>query len=220
MNNVSIVVVILIILLVIYYFYQKNNQQPVEGMSDVEDGRLMTVRDNRRPSGLKQAVRPQTILPRYSEDHTDVLVDDLIGQMQGDGNYRQWGPDRSGDDLVDSISDRSGSLGYFEPEDTLQSDYAPFRSINKQQLKFNKMEHPYDQDTYDPRNFSFKKKMWQLRTSDDLRDRFNSKKLLPQEYEENWFDVIPHESTRLIDGNHWIDPSIAIGVSYNPRISS
>lgn len=216
MDTAYVVIIILIILIIIYFIYQQNNQQPQvtvkEGMC-ATDGVRRDVRKGGRPTGLKNGVIPRNVKPRYSEDHADALVDNLIGQMQGDGNYRQWGPNRSGDDLAESNSNLPGSLGSFKPEDTMASDYAPFRSINKEQLKYNKMEHPYDEDTYDPRNFSFKKKQWKMKTFDDLRDNFNSKKLLPQEVEDDWFDVIPHDSTRLIDGTHWIDPSIAIGVS-------
>ena len=103
----------------------------------------------------------------------------------------------------------------FSDDDPMENrnNYGPFKSLAQKQLNFNRIEHPFDQEAYDPRNFSLKKKMWKMRTQDDLRDQFNVKKLLPQEVEDDWFDIIPHESTQRIQGTELLDPSIAIGVS-------
>jgi hypothetical protein len=63
----------------------------------------------------------------------------------------------------------------------------------------------------DPREFVYKKKKFIKRTPDDVKDLFDIEKMLPQEIEDDWFDVEPLRTTKRIKGN-LLHPKYLIGV--------
>lgn len=62
-----------------------------------------------------------------------------------------------------------------------------------------------------PKEFLYKKKKFIKRTPEDVKDLFDVEKMLPQEIEEDWFDVEPLRTTKRIKGN-LLHPKYLIGV--------
>ena len=61
-------------------------------------------------------------------------------------------------------------------------------------------------------NFTYKKQKFVKKSAQDIKDLFDVEKLKPQEY-ENWFDVVPQQSTKHIKGIHLIHPKEHLGIS-------
>ena len=126
----------------------------------------------------------------------DTIIDDLVAQYT----------------TVNRPID--GGIGTFTGMDPMAGEHGAFGDYPvKRQLNFNKTEQPYSDDAHDHRDFSYKKKMFTRRTPEDIKAQFDVNKMLPQEYEEDWFDAEPLLSTKKIKGTHLIHPKVHLGVN-------
>lgn len=128
-------------------------------------------------------------------------------------------PDDMSNDLVDNlvaqytISESSKGTGSFEPRDPMADNHGVFAEyVKKKQINMEKMEKPFSNDSSDPRNFSYKKKNFTLKTPDEITDLLNSNNLLPHEIND-WFDVTPLQTTQKIQGTHLMHPKVHMGVN-------
>ena len=113
---------------------------------------------------------------------------------------------------------------------------------HKRQLNMKKMEQPFLEDEYDARDYSyrpnrlrkpknntrsdsesetdsdsrdfmFRKRKYTKRTPADVKDQFDINKMLPNEFEDDWFDIEPLLSTKKLSGTHLLHPKVHMGVN-------
>lgn len=198
-NILSFVIIGAIVIAFIYYMTKSDDKIENDGIVNQanSDGESDTVDRNREMSrSAARLVRPPQLENRRADDVTGSLVDDVISQY--------------------TVEDRpmEGGTGSFKPDDPMASDLGEFNGYGrKRQLNMKKMEKPFVDDENDPRNFSYKKKAFTLRTPDDVKELFDINKMLPQEIEEDWFDVEPLQTTKKIRGTHLIHPKVHMGVN-------
>lgn len=194
-NILSFVIIGAIVIVFVYYMMRRDEPVHNDGIVSAAnaDGESHTTTSNRE-SG--RPVRPPQLENRRPDDITGSLVDDVISQY--------------------TVEDRpmEGGTGSFSPSDPMASDLGDFNGYGrKRQLNMKKMEKPFVDDEDDPRNFSFRRKAFTLRTPDDVKELFDINKMLPQEIEEDWFDVEPLQTTKKIKGTHLIHPKVHMGVN-------
>lgn len=184
------------VLAVIFYINQNDDQLiPNEGIvtaADQAHGSKTSIVSRSDP----RVVRPPMLDNRKYDEISNNIVDDLVAQY--------------------TVEDRpmEGGAGSFGPADPMSENHGAFNGYEKKrQLNMKKMETPYSDDEYDPRDFSYKKKKFTRRTPEDVADQFDINKMLPQEIEEDWFDVEPLLTTKKIKGTHLIHPKVHMGVN-------
>lgn len=199
-SNVLIGLFVVIILFAVIYYLNQNDDQPIHNDGTVQP-HMDFERGGNFPRNLKggnaRPANPPMIDNRKANDVSDSLVDDLIAQY--------------------SVEDRpidGGGNGSFTACDPMADKHGPFSGYGKKrQLNFRQIEKPYSDAEYDARDFSYKKKKFTKRTPDDVKELFNINKMLPQEVEEDWFDVEPLLTTKKIKGTHLIHPKVHMGVN-------
>jgi len=184
------------VLAVIFYINQSDDQlihnEGVVTAVDRLHGSKTSIVDRSDP----RAVRPPILDNRGYDDISNNIVDDLVAQY--------------------TVEDRpmEGGSGSFGPADPMSENHGAFDGYEKKkQLNMKKMETPYSDDEYDPRDFSYKKKKFTRRTPADVSDQFDINKMLPQEIEKDWYDVEPLLTTKKIKGTHLIHPKVHMGVN-------
>ena len=194
-SNMLIGLFIGVILIATIYYLNKNDDQPIPN-----EGSIKTAVSGNQVNGSGVQFRPANppmIDNRKSDEISNSIVDDLVAQY--------------------SVQDRpidGGGSGSFTACDPMAEQHGLFDNYGKKrQLNFRKMEKPYTEDEYDPRDFSYKKKKFTKRTPDDVKELFDVNKMLPQEVEEDWFDVEPLLTTKKIKGTHLIHPKVHMGVN-------
>lgn len=226
-SNILLAILAVIIILALIYYLSRNNDQPIHNhgtigpMGSLESlsmGSIGTVQPASKvrnavvtaadmAHGAKMATVPQ---PNYRAANPPILdnrrADEISGSIV--------------DDLVASYSveDRpygdEGGIGSFGGCDPMADFHGAFDNYGrKRQLNMRRMEEPYYEDDYDPRDFSYKKKMFTKRTPDDVKQLFDVQQMLPHEIEEDWFDVEPLLTTKKIKGTHLIHPKVHMGVN-------
>lgn len=119
------------------------------------------------------------------------------------------------DNIMDDLVSQCNT---YSPSDPMtRNDFGPFTGYGKKrQLNFKNTEYPYsdgnDTDEDDEKVFTYKKKTFTKRTPEDIKDLFNVNKMLPQETED-WFDTVPLQHTKKINGTQLIDPKLHMGVN-------
>ena len=196
-NILSIVIIAVIVIAFIYYMMKQDDPIHNDGVVNAanNDGESRTSMNTIHNSN-QRLVRPPQLENRRSDDISGSLVDDVISQY--------------------TVEDRpmEGGTGSFSPSDPMASDMGDFSGYGrKRQLNMKKMEKPFVDDEDDPRNFSFRRKEFTLRTPADVKELFDINKMLPQEVEEDWFDVEPLQTTKKIKGTHLIHPKVHMGVN-------
>ncbi|XWV25243.1 hypothetical protein QJ856_gp0529 [Tupanvirus deep ocean] len=192
-SNMLLVILAGVVLIAIIYYLNKNDDQPVPN-----HGTLPNNTNNFAPITQKaqRPLQPQQINTRSYDDISDSIVDELVSQYN-----------------IDDIP-VNASAGNFSASDPMANDYGQFNGyIKKRQINMKNMELPYSDTEYDNRDFSYKKKKFTRRTPEDVKDLFDVNKMLPQEIEEDWFDVEPLQSTKKIKGTHLIHPKVHMGVN-------
>ena len=124
------------------------------------------------------------------DEISDNIVDDLVSEYQ-----------------LSSPSRKQKNNDLFGASDPLASPYG----LAGGSAKANKLKIEYDDDC-DPRDFVYKKKKFTKRTPDDIKDLFDIDKMMPQETENNWFDIEPLQNTKKIKGTQFIHPKVHMGV--------
>lgn len=198
-SNMLLAIFAVILLCGIILYLNKNDDQPIPNEGSISNNQ--TNSNNSRTSSNNAGippvlVNPQPLNTRRYDEISDSIVDDLVSQY--------------------SIENRpiDGNSGTFSPSDPMANAYGPFDGyVQKKQLNMKKMEVPYSDSEHDERDFSHKKKRFSKRTPDDVKDLFDINKMLPQEIEEDWFDVEPLQSTKKIRGTHLIHPMKHMGVN-------
>uniref|UniRef100_A0A6C0LR33 Minor capsid protein P11 C-terminal conserved region domain-containing protein n=1 Tax=viral metagenome TaxID=1070528 RepID=A0A6C0LR33_9ZZZZ len=205
-QNTLIFIFAIVLLIAVVYYLNSNNEQPIhndgvigsaagESIVDYVD-RSYGSKTSYVPSITNRPANPPLIDNRKYSDPSDSIVDDIIAQY--------------------TVEDRpmEGGTGSFAPADPMAGEHGVFDNYGKKkQLNMKKMELPYYEDEYDPRDFSYKKKRFSKRTPDDVKELFDINKMLPQEVEEDWFDVEPLLTTKKIKGTHLIHPKVHMGVN-------
>jgi hypothetical protein len=197
-SNMLLAIFIGIVLIAVIYYLNKNDDQPIPN-----EGSIIEAADKAHgsktaivPPPNYRAANPPILDNRKSDEISGSIVDDLIAEY--------------------SVEDRpmEGGTGSFTACDPLSDSYGPFDNYGrKRQLNMKRMEQPYYEDDYDARDFSYKKKRFTKRTPDDVKELFDVNKMLPQEVEEDWFDVEPLLTTKKIRGTHLIHPKVHMGVN-------
>ena len=133
---------------------------------------------------------------RYNNDISDSIVDDLVSQYD-----------------VNDINSNSNPRN-FSPSDPMAKNYGQFNGYaKKRHINMKKMETPFDEnDDDDCSEFTYKKKKFVRRTPSDIKDQFDVDKMLPQEIEDDWFDL-PLQNTKKIKGTHMIHPKVHMGIN-------
>lgn len=200
-SNILLGIFVVIVIIAVIYYLSMNDNSPIKNEGCLDEGKDHGYGygfDEKLSMKKKSNIRPIDMIPdnRKPDDVTGSLVDDLIAQY--------------------SVEDRpiEGGIGSFTGNDPMSSDLGTFNDYGKKrQLNFKKMEQPYAPDEYDPRDFSYKKKKFTKRTPNDVKELFDVNKMLPQEIEQDWFDVEPLLTTKKIRGTHLINPKVLIGVN-------
>ncbi|AEX61516.1 hypothetical protein [Acanthamoeba polyphaga mimivirus] len=126
------------------------------------------------------------------------------------------GRDEISDSVLDTLLSKYNDADDFCASDpALNDEYSPFDDyIKKRNIDMRKMEQPYfEKEEDDERNFDYKKHKFTKRTPDDINDLFDVNKMLPQETEDGWFDVVPQQCTKKIKGTHLIHPKVHMGIN-------
>jgi hypothetical protein len=190
-SNMLLAIFAGVVLIAIIYYLNKNDDQPIPNSGTISNN--ATINNTQRPM---LPMQQQAINNRNHDEISDSIVDELVSQYNVD--------DRP----------RNGSAVGYSPSDPMANDYGQFNGYAKRkQLNMKNMELPYSDNEYDNRDFSYKKKKFTKRTPDDIKDLFDVQKMLPQEIEEDWFDVEPLQSTKKIKGTHLIHPKVHMGVN-------
>jgi hypothetical protein len=198
-SNMLLGIFVAIALVAIIYYLNRNDDRPIpnEGAIDMAAAQAHSSKTSTSSSNnVYRPANPPMIDNRKRDDVSNSLVDDLIAQY--------------------TVEDRpmEGGVGSFSPEDPMASNYGAFNDYGrKRQLNFKQMEQAYPDDDFDPRDFSYKKKRFTKRTPDDVKELFNINAMLPEEIQQDWFDVEPLLTTKKIKGTHLIHPKVHMGVN-------
>src|SRR5277367_3823260 len=173
-SNILLGVFAGIFIILLIYYLNKDDDQPIhnEGTVDLAASLAHGSQTSFMPVSSYRPANPPMVENRKPDDISNSIVDDLVAQY--------------------TVEDRpmEGGTGSFSPNDPLSETHGSFSGYGKKrQLNMKKTEEPYAEDTYDPRDFSYKKKKFSKRTPADVRDQFDISKMLPQVVEEDWFDV-------------------------------
>jgi len=205
----------------IYYLYQ-NDQQPIpnDGVVNIPPaGHLNT-------SSIPHPLQPQIYDNRRSDEISGDIVSDIVSQYTVEGRPMEGGTGTFTG--LDPMSDTHGAFNNYG---------------QKRQLNMNKMEKPFGPDVHDardysyrlhrlqekrgngmhtdstsdsdhdPRDFTYRRRPYTKRTPDDIRDQFDSSKVMPVELEADWFDVEPLLTTKKIQDTHLLHPKVHMGVN-------
>ena len=196
-SNILIGIFIAACVLAVIFYINQNDDQPIPNngiVTEANQARGSKVSIVQQPD--PRAVRPPILDNRKYDEISNNIVDDLVAQY--------------------TVEDRpmEGGTGSFSPADPMSEMHGAFNGYEKKkQLNMKKMETPYSDDEYDPRDFSYKKKRFTRRTPEDVADQYDINKMLPQEIEGDWFDVEPLLTTKKIKGTHLIHPKVHMGVN-------
>lgn len=199
-SHVLIGIIVVIIIIAVIYYLTKNNDQPMQNITSIDRFVNNISQNSRRSSNNNNRslppLNPPTLNNRRSDDITDDLVNDLVSKYN----------------VEDRINNRG--VGSFAASDPMSEEHGTFNNYGKKrQINMKKMEAPYCDNEYDPRDFSYKKKKFTGRSQEDINDLFDLNKVMPQETQEDWFDVEPLLSTKKIRGTHLIHPKVHMGVN-------
>ena len=201
-SNMMLALIIGILFVALIYYLNQNNDQPIQNDGTIGAGLVtasptLTTNPNATTTMAgARPVQPPEFDNRRTDDMNDTIIDDLVAQY--------------------STTNRpiDGGIGTFTGLDPMAGEHGAFGDYPvKKQLNFKKMEQPYSDDAHDHRDFSYKRKMFTRRTPEDIKAQFDVNKMLPQEYEEDWFDAEPLLSTKKIKGTHLIHPKVHLGVN-------
>ena len=192
-NYTLLIGLVIVIFIIVFIYLEKNKDQPIPNDGYLDQPELSRAEKARQRQTLLQ---PPEFNTRNPDDLNDAIIDDLVSQY----TYENRPID--------------GGLGTFSPNDPMEKDYGAFNDYPiKRQLNMRKMEVPYEDDMYDHRDFSYKKKRFKRRTAEDIKDQFDVNKMLPQEVEEDWMQAEPLLETKKIKGTHLIHPKVHLGVN-------
>lgn len=63
------------------------------------------------------------------------------------------------------------------------------------------------------KNFTHKKQKFYTKTQEEIKDLFDVDKMLPQQIEDDWFDIGPLQDTKKIKGSNLINPKHHMGIN-------
>lgn len=85
-------------------------------------------------------------------------------------------------------------------EGTLDPEYDPYRSVSQDSV-LGSYTPAYKRNKQLGEEFEFKKKRFVKRSREDIDKAFDVNELLPQEFEDDFFDIEPLQAKRLDDAN-------------------
>lgn len=199
-SNMLLILFVVIVIIAIIYYINKNNQ-PIQNEGTISNigNNILQNHSQVGSNGnadLSGSVNRPTLNNRATNDISDNVLDDLISQYNN------------------KYIPSDDHTGTFSASDPMSNNHGTFSDYGtKNHLNFKQMEQPYSDSDCDPRDFSYKKKKFTKRTHEDVQDLFNVSKMLPQEIEEDWFDIGPLQNTKQIKGTHLIHPKVHMGVN-------
>ncbi|BCS83047.1 hypothetical protein QLL95_gp1076 [Cotonvirus japonicus] len=181
--NILLIILVIIIIAAIFYYINKNNQRVPPNVSHFKNN---ISNEYSVPKFIK--------LPTVNDhnEFSDNIVDTLLS------NY-----DHSENNTLEILSE-SPSQYY--------STMSPFNHVNKKQHDTRNMDYPFSDEECDDRDFTYKKHKFTKRTPDDLNDLFDVSQMLPKEIEDDWWDNLPLDTTKKINGTHMINPKHHMGI--------
>lgn len=180
---VATIIIIFLIVVIIYYYTQHHNKL-IPNDGDVDDA----IKSQNKVNYVKDSD------PKYrNANMSDNVLGSLVSQYNADGK-------------ADNIKSESQILSASDPLSQNYGDFSLYPDNNN-------LFDDDDDDADDQRDFVYKKKQFTKRTSDDIKDIFNVQDYLPQEIEEDWFDIEPLNCTKKISGTHLIHPKYHMGVN-------
>lgn len=95
----------------------------------------------------------------------------------------------------------------------ISSDHesSPFANFERKKRSDRRRRATLMDDEYDERDIIYKKNKFTVRTPEDIKDLYDIDKLLPQEEDEDGFEVL--HSTKKIKGTHMLHPKIHMGAN-------
>lgn len=194
-SNMMFAIIAVIVIVVIIYYLNKNDDQPIPNHGSIYPNTAS------QSSNSNQIIKPPLQPPQYNTRRCDEISDSIVDELVST-RYQ------NSDIPIDN------NVGTFSPSDPMMNAYGSFDGYQKKrQLNMKDVTSPYCDDDYDPRDFSYKKKSFTRRTPEDVKDQFDVEKMLPNEIEEDWFDVEPLQGTKKIKGPHLIHPKTQMGVN-------
>ncbi len=195
-SNMLLAIFAGIVIIAIIYYLNRNDDQPIPNDGTISNTTAMNNTAMNNSPKTTTMLQPQTMRNQNYDEISDSIVDELVSQYNvDDGSY-------------------NSDAGNYSPSDPMTNNYGQFdRYVKKNQQEIKNMEPPYNYNEYDNCDFSYKKKSFTKKTPDDIKDLFDVQKMLPQEIEEDWFDVETLQSTKKIKGTHLIHPKIHMGVN-------
>ena len=196
MNKSQIIIIIIAVVIVLAIIYFADNHQETDlhkGISKIKKNIINTKKN--LTEGMSPVVSDK--YKRYNDDSSEIIVDGLMSHH-----------DRENDP-------KDGDYGLINPSDPMAQNY---ESLVNDDYTFCASE--IKSDKKDENDFVYKKKAFTKKTQKDISDLFDVDKMLPQEIEEDWFDVEPLQTTKKFKGTHLVHPKILMGkttmMSKNP----
>jgi hypothetical protein len=188
-NLIMIVFVVIVIFGIIKFLDYSDEPLPNEGkLSD------QIAQTNRNVNNVNNQLPLVTQTNGVKNKDADKMVDDFVRNFQ----------------INERPIDRASS---FEPVDPFASEDGQFTGLpQKKQIDLRKIDNPFTTSPSD-QTFVFKKKNFVLKNQDSVKDMFDSQKLLPNEINNDWFDVAPLQTTKKIKGTHLLHPKTHFGVN-------
>jgi len=194
-TNILLAIVAGIILILVIYYLSKNNDQPIPNNGTISNVQHFTTTTQQKIPAVRQSINNR-MSDHMNDDISDSIVDELVSRH----------------DVERTPMGNNDDNEMYSPSDPMANQYGPFDGyVKKRQINMRKMESPYCDDD-DSGVFSHKKKKFVKRTPNDIEDLFDIQKMLPQETED-WFDTVPLQSTKKIQGTHLLHPKTHMGVN-------
>ena len=136
-------------------------------------------------------------------------INEKNNPQQKISTFMEKNKNKDKDNIIDElVSQYNIDDNSYSPSDPMANDYGYVKNHHKNaDLSDNDKE---DQE------FFYKKKKFIKKTPDDIKDLFDVQKMLPQEIEDDWFDIEPLQCTKKIKGTHLIHPKVP-SIEFNTR---
>jgi len=232
---------VVVILGAIIYYLNQNNQQPIPNdgaivnFADAQHG-SQTTTDNKIPFNTQtggpktdRPVRPPNLDKRRADEISGDLVANIVSQytvedrpMDSQGGVGTF----TASDPMSTTHGTFNNYGHkrqlnmekmerpLGPDNFDDRDFS-YRLHRLRQQNGSGSGSPDSEPTQssDTRDFTHKRQQFTKRTPSDIKDQFDSNKMLPNEIEQDWFDVEPLLTTKKIRGTHLLHPKVHMGVN-------
>lgn len=195
-SNILIAIFIGVVLVIIVYYLNQNNDQPIRNHGTIDSNQNIQNTAQYKPYGAEAGINNAGNLVKNKQNTiSNSIVDDLVSQYDHKQLYKKYNKPNKMVSASDPMSSEYGSFTEYE---------------KKRHIEVPDPEYPYEENS-DPNEFVYKKKKFVRRTPEDVNDLYDINKMLPQEIEDEWFDVVPLMGTKKIKGTSLIHPKVHMG---------